>query len=233
MEGIHVLQLPIKQCPKLHQRSTEVGKTRPANHNRTIHHRGNQEGHKKKLKIKKAAGLDDAIMAEALQGGGDTMAEALHSFCSELFYTLNPPEQWVTNAIIPLPKKDDLTQINYRGISLMSMAAKVYNKILLNRIPCHIDSILRKNQAGFRKSRSCAKQIHIPRRIMEGFQNYQRPQCVTFIDFKKAFDSIDRKVMFTVLQRYGIPEKVVNATKVLYNNLKSVVMVDGNVSDSF
>ena len=178
MEGIHVLQLPIKQCPKLHQRSTEVGKTRPANHNRTIHHRGNQEGHKKKLKIKKAAGLDDAIMAEALQGGGDTMAEALHSFCSELFYTLNPPEQWVTNAIIPLPKKDDLTQINYRGISLMSMAAKVYNKILLNRIPCHIDSILRENQAGFRKSRSCAKQIHIPRRIMQGFQNYQRPQCV-------------------------------------------------------
>ena len=169
-------------------------------------------------------------MAEALQGGGDTMAEALRNFCSELFSTLKPPEQWVTNAIIPLLKKDDLTQINYREISLMSIAAKVYNKILLKRLPCHIDPILRKNQAGFRKSRSCAWQIYILRRIIEGFQNHQLPQCVTFIDFKKGFDSIDGKVMFAVLQHYGIPEKAVSAITVLYNNLKSVVMVDGNVS---
>ena len=103
-------------------------------------------------------------------------------------------------------------------------------KILLKRIPCHIDPILRKNQAGFRKSRSCAWQIYILRRIIEGFQNHQLPQCVTFINFKKAFDSIDRKVMFAMLQHYGIPENVVSAITVLYNNLKSVVMVDENVS---
>ena len=51
--------------------------------------------------------------------------------------------------------------------------------------------------------------------------------------FKKAFDSINRKVMFAVLRHYGIPEAVVNAISVLYKNSKSAVMVDGGLSDPF
>ena len=186
------------------------------------------------MKKNKAAGLDSAITAEALQHGGDAMVDIVHDFCSEVFSTLIPPSQWTTSVIVPLPKKGDLSLMkNYRGISLLSITAKVYNKILLNRIRDHVDPILRSNQAGFRSGRSCAQQIHILRRIMEGFQDYQLPLTVTFIDFKKAFDSINREVMFAVLRHYGIPEPLVNAIGVLYNNSKSAVMVDGNISEPF
>lgn len=186
------------------------------------------------MKNNKAAGLDCAITSEALQNGGDVMVDVVHGFCSEVYTTLTPPSQWTTSVIVPLPKKGDLSLMtNYRGISLLSIAAKVYNKILLNRIRDQVDPTLRNNQAGFRPGRSCAQQIHILRRIMEGFQDYQLPLAVTFIDFKKAFDSINRKVMFSVLRHYGIPEAVVNAISVLYNNSKSAVMVDGNISDLF
>ena len=68
---------------------------------------------------------------------------------------------------------------------------------------------------------------------MEGFQDYQLPLTVTFIDFKKAFDSINRKVMFAVSRHYGIPEPLVNAIGALYINSKSAVMVDGNISEPF
>ena len=115
----------------------------------------------------------------------------------------------------------------------MSIAPKVYNKILLNRIRDYVDPILRSNQAGFRSGRSCTQQIHILRRIMEGFQDHQLPLTVTFIDFKKAFDSINRKMMFAVLRHYGIPQAVVSAISVLYHNSSSAVMVDGNLSDTF
>ena len=131
---------------------------------------------------------------------------------SEVYTNMSPPKQWVTNVIIPLLKKGDLSLMtNYRGITLMSIAAKVYNKILLNRIRSHLDPLLRKNQAGFHPGHSCAQQIRILGRIMEGFREQQFPLIVTFVDFKKAFISINRSVMFSVLRHYGIPETLVNA----------------------
>jgi hypothetical protein len=126
------------------------------------------------------------------------------------------PSQWTSNLIVPIPKKGDLEQMtNYRGISLMSIAAKVFNRILLNRIRRPIDAILRKNQAGFRTGRICVQQIHILRRIMEGACTQNIPLFITFIDFMKAFDSIDREMMFSILRHYGIPEKIVEAIRVL------------------
>ena len=87
------------------------------------------------MKTNKAAGLDCAITAEALQGGGDQMIDTIHAFCSEVYTKMSPPKQWVSDVIIPRLKKGDLSQMtNYRGITVMSIAAKVYNKILLNRI---------------------------------------------------------------------------------------------------
>ncbi|KAI8494386.1 hypothetical protein Bbelb_276120 [Branchiostoma belcheri] len=109
----------------------------------------------KTMKNDQAAGLDCAITAEALRGAGYVMASAVHAFCYKVFVTLTPPEQWTTNIIVLLPKKGDLSLMsNYRGISLMSIATKVYNKILLTMIREHVDPILRNNQAGFRQGRS-------------------------------------------------------------------------------
>lgn len=188
----------------------------------------------KAMKANKAAGLESAITAEALQGGGDTMLDVVHAFCCEVYTTLTPPRQWMTNVINPLPKKGDLSMMtNYRGISLMSIAAKVYNKILLNRIRPHVDPLLRKNQAGFGPGRSCAQHIHILRRIMEHFKEYQLPLTVTFVDFKKAFHSINRTVMFFVLRHYGIPISLVNAVQVLHSNYTSALMVDRGISEPF
>ena len=86
-------------------------------------------------KINKGAGLDSAITAEALQNGGDAMVDIVHGFCAEVYSSLTPPSQWTTSVIVPLRKKGDLSLMtNYRGISILSIIAKVYNKILFNRI---------------------------------------------------------------------------------------------------
>ncbi len=109
----------------------------------------------------------------------------------------------------------------------------MYNKVLLNRLMPAIDERLRSNQAGFRKGRSCTQQVHILRRIFEGALSKQLPLFVTFVDFKKAFDSILRSMMFAILRHIGIPDKVVRAIKTLYDGSTSRVIVDGQLSEEF
>jgi hypothetical protein len=81
----------------------------------------------------------------------------------------------------------------------MSIAARTHNRILINRIREPLDKLLRKSQADFRKGRSCTQQIHILRRIMDVAQCDGVPLYIKFVDFKKAFDSIDRDMMFAIL----------------------------------
>ena len=71
--------------------------------------------------------------------------------------------------ILPFPKKGDLGLAkNYRGITLTSIAVKIYNALVRNCIEPKIDNILRKNQNGFRRNRSTTSQILTIRRILEG-----------------------------------------------------------------
>ena len=188
----------------------------------------------KVLKLNKSPGRDYAMTAEVLQKGGTFVVDQVLVICNKVYSECFAPTQWTSSIIIPLPKKGDLQLMtNYRGISLMSIAAKVYNRVLLNRILKPIDAILRKNQAGFRIGRSCIQQIHILRRIMEGALLDGCPLFITFIDFKKAFDSIDREMMFAILRHYGIPQVIVSAIRVLYDSSTSQVYVEGQFSEQF
>ena len=123
--------------------------------------------------------------------------------------------------ILPFPKKGDLGLAkNYRGITLTSIAAKIYNALLRNRIEPKIDNILRKNQNGFRRNRSTTSQILTIRKILGGVRTKNLQATLIFVDFTKAFDSIHRGKMEQILLVYGIPKETVAAIKILYRNTK-------------
>ena len=121
-------------------------------------------------------------------------------------YKQNPIDRWMKECILPFPKKGDLGLAkNYRGMTLTSIAAKIYNALLRNRIEPKIDNILRKNQNGFRRNRSTTSQILTIRRILEGVRAKNLQAILIFVDFTKAFDSIHRGKMEQILLAYGIP----------------------------
>ena len=143
----------------------------------------------KKIKNRKAAGLDE-IPPEVWKTR--QFYDILLRYCNAV-YNQNTIHRWMKGCILPFPKKGGLRLAkNYRGITLTSIAAKIYNALLWNRIEPKINNILRKTQNGFRRNRSTTSQILTIRRILEGVRTKNLLATLLFVDFTKAFDSIHR-----------------------------------------
>ena len=121
----------------------------------------------------------------------------------------------------------------YRGIALLSIATKIFNRMLLNRIKPAIDPVLRPNQAGFRTGRSTIGQLNSLRCIFEGVDLKKLPLIITFVGFKKASYSINRERMFIILLAYGIPPVIVSAISKLYTNTRADFEMNGTSTDLF
>ena len=181
-------------------------------------------------KSAKACGLDN-ISREVWKF--DDFNDILLQLCNAV-YNGGPIDKWRQGCILPFPKKGDLgVASNYRGITLISIAAKIYNSMLLNRIRPYIDPILRRNQNGFRQNRSTSGQILTVRRIIEGVKAKNLPAVLLFIGFSKAFDSIHRQNMRKILLAYKIPDVTVKAIIMLYTNTSSMVRSPDGDTDLF
>ena len=153
--------------------------------------------------------------------------------CNLALMNNNKPAIWSLSNIVPVPKSGDLSKPdNYRGISLTCIIAKMYNRMILNRIRRAIDPHLRDNQNGFREGRTTVSQILALRRIIEEVKGNNLTAVLCFIDFKKAFDSIHRGVMMKILKAYGVPPNLLRAIGAIYSGTKArIVTPDGNTED--
>ena len=104
--------------------------------------------------------------------------------------------RWTKGYIFLFPKKGELRITkNYKDITLIAKAAKVYNTLFLNRIQPEIKKILTKKQNGFRRNRSKTSPILTIRWIIKRVKPKNIRATPPFVDFSKTFDSINRGKM--------------------------------------
>ena len=113
--------------------------------------------------------------------------------------------------------------------------AKVFTSILNNRIVTFLDNTGRicEEQNGFRKNRSCTDHIYSLHSIAKERQIEGLKTFVTFIDFSKAFDSVNRNLLLYVLLQSGIDGKLYFIIKALYNLTEACVTLNGALSEWF
>ena len=159
----------------------------------------------KSLKSGKAAGPDD-IPPEALKADVQTSTEMIHPLLMKIWENEQIPMEWKKGYLMKLPKKGDLSSCNnWRGIKLLSIPCKFLTRIILERMKKALDETLREEQAGFRQDRSCTDNIATLRIIIEQSLEWQIPLYLVFVDFQKAFDSVDRDVIWRLMEHYGFP----------------------------
>ena len=157
----------------------------------------------------------------------------------ELFNTVWQSEMiqsdWKTGLLVPVYKRKGSKAEcnNYRGITLLSVPGKLFAMLLLKRATKYLHPLRRHQQAGFMPGRSTTEQIHTIRQLIEKTLEYKRKAYIAFFDFRSAFDTVDRQSLWLILQSAGVPKKIVNLFKELYNKTESAVLVNGQLSSHF
>ena len=129
---------------------------------------------------------------EFLQKYGSTEANnlfsRLHQLITNAWEVGSVPQAWKDTSIVTIYKKGDWTDYgNYRGISLLSIAGKIFARVLLNRLSTHITP---ETQRGFRGNRSTVDMIFCLWQLQEKCIEQDRPLYMVFVDFSKAFDTL-------------------------------------------
>ena len=165
----------------------------------------------KTRKSGKTPGLDDIPIFIYLDAyGGAALHAQLLKFYHICWTAKELSQQFKNALIIAIYKKGDRGDCGkYRGISLLSTAGKILATILLEKLQNIAEVILPESQCGFRRSRSTIDMIFTLRQLQEKAVEQQQSLYMVFIDRSKAFDTVHRSTLWTLLRRYGCPETFV------------------------
>jgi sorting nexin-29 len=140
------------------------------------------------------------------------------------------PHQWKESIAVPTHKKGDKTDCsNYQGISLLSTSCKILSNILLSRLIPYADEITVDHQRGFQCNKSTTDQIFYILQILEKKWEYNGTVYQLFIDFKKAFDSVGREVLYIILTESGISRKLARLIQMCLNETYNTVHIGKNL----
>ncbi|CAG9134902.1 unnamed protein product [Plutella xylostella] len=186
-----------------------------------------------RLKNHKAPGIDDLPSELWKYGGGRVQLELFQLLC-KIWEEEKQPKEWNLGVICPVHKKGSKKKCtNYRGIALLPTAYKVLSYVLLKRLEPYTEKILGDYQCGFRRNRSTVDQIFLLKQLMEKKWEYAQSIHSLFVDFTKAYDSIDREALFTILRNFKIPAKIVSMVEVATKESRMKVRVGGELTEEF
>ena len=148
------------------------------------------------------------------------------------------PREWGVGALAPVPKPKGNPDAmdDYRGIAVGQSIAKLFSITLLRRIDHWAEQqCLRAcGQAGFRLGRGTSDKAFILHHLIEKYTHLiKKPLYTAFIDFRKAYDSVDRSVLWAALAEHGLHGPILETLKAMYSDVRMAVRLAGEVGELF
>jgi hypothetical protein len=186
-----------------------------------------------KLKNNKAPGLD-GLPAELFKYGGPDLWNEIHKLIIDIWSREDLPVHWKTGILCPLHKKGNrLVCSNYRGIVLLNTAYKIFAHVLHARLLPYAEQQVGEYQCGFRRNRSTIDHLFSIRQIMEKCYEYNITTHHLFVDFKNAYDKVKRQKLWSALEFFGVPQKLINLAKLTLSDVNCRVRIGNDLSDPF
>jgi exonuclease III len=137
-------------------------------------------------------------------------------------------EEFARMRLKMLPKKGDLRDLNnWRGIMLLDAASKVISMVVNSRLQRLLKEVGIEEQNGFMGGRGCADGSFCIRQALKKRREHGLESWVLFVDLVKAFDSVPRDVLFTVLAKFGVPPHLISVIKRMNTDLEVTFELNG------
>src|SRR3954464_11962703 len=154
--------------------------------------------------------------------------------CCEAGRDEQGPRSGPGGVIFPLYKEgDNRDPLNYRGITLLSIVGKVYNRVLTERLVRFAERQgIVEEQGGFRPGRGTEDQLLVLTEILRG-RGSHRTTYTAFIDVKKAYDTVWRNGLWKRMWDEGVRGKMWRVVKEMYSTVQSAVLVGDEQTEWF
>ena len=136
-------------------------------------------------------------------------------------------------SLIPKPDKDPLLIDNWRPITLLTIDYKILALAYSNRLKKGLDSIIAETQTGFMKNRHISCNIRLILDLLDYADAVKSEALILFLDFYKAFDTIEHKFLLQSLNVFGFGNKLVDIVSMFYKDINSSVIINLNTSKRF
>ena len=178
----------------------------------------------------------DGIPPEVFKVGGLALTKHLVALLQLFWENGRLPQDFKDANINHLFKNkgDKSVCDNHRGISLLSIAGKILARVLLNRMVMHLlDTVISESQCGFRKNRGTTDMIFTVRQLQEKCVEQHQDLYLLFIDLTKAFDTVSRPGLWSILAKLGCPPSFIRIVRSFHDGMMARVLHDGDLSEPF
>jgi len=190
----------------------------------------------KNLKNGKAAGINDFVN-EYFKYSSPQLVIIYCKLCNLVFNSGIVPETWLNGVIRPIYKNNDDANDpdNYKAFTLISCLGKLFTSIINSRLTFLANEfeIISRCHSGFRKGYSTTDNIFIMHALISLYFSFEKKLYCTFIDLRKAFDTVGRIGLWKILHNYGIKGKCFRIIYNMYDNIMSCIMHTNEKSDLF
>ena len=147
------------------------------------------------------------------------------------------PDMWTKSMIVPIFKKGDKSDpTNYRGIALLSCLGKFFNLIINSSLTefAKTNGIFQPERFGFIKGNRTSDNLAVLHSLVDHYCFKHRTKLyVSFIDFEKAYDKINRQVLLSKINKLGVQGNLYNIIESMYQNNQSCIRIGNKKTDFF
>ena len=187
----------------------------------------------KNLKLNKSPGLD-GLPSEFYREFWPLIGNLVIDSFNESFVKGQLSESQRNSVLSLIFKKNDRTSLKYyRPISLATVDYRLLAFILVNRLHKVISKLVSPEQTGYIKKRFIGCNIRLVEDLIEYTDRLNIGGAIIFLDFEKAFDSVEWQFMFKTLSKFNFGQGFIKWVQTLYNNPTARVKNNGWLSKSF